>query len=81
MTQIRGACHRLCTECEIFKVTKADDDEKRAKMAEHLSSILDQEFKPEDINCDGCLVEGGRIFRICKDCSIRCKEMEKKGKP
>ena len=80
MTKTRGACHRLCNECEIFKVTQADDDDKRANMAAHLSNIMDQEFKPEDINCDGCLTKGGRIFRICKDCSIRCKELSKAGK-
>ena len=80
MSQIRGACHRLCNECEIFKVTQADDDEKRREMAEHLTELLDQEFTPEDINCDGCLVKDGRIFKICKDCSIRCKELNKAGK-
>jgi len=53
MAQIRGYCHRVCNECEIFKVTQADDDQKRATMAVDCSELLDQPFKPEDINCDG----------------------------
>ena len=76
MTKIRGACHRLCNECEIFKITQSNDDEKRRQMAAHLSNILDQGFTPEDIYCDGCLVKGGRLFRICMDCSIRRKELK-----
>ena len=71
MNQIRGACFRICKDCEIFKVTQADDDQKRAAMAKTFSEMFDQEFKPEDINCDGCSVKNGRLFRFAKECSIR----------
>jgi len=76
MAQIRGYCHRVCNECEIFKVTQADDDQKRATMAVDCSELLDQPFKPEDINCDGCSVENGRLFMLCSDCSVRNKEVQ-----
>ncbi len=51
MEQIIGYCIRNCNECEIFKVTQADDDQKRAVMADDFSEMFDQNFKPEDINC------------------------------
>lgn len=76
MAQIRGYCHRVCNECEIFIVTQADDDQKRTTMAVDFSELLDQPFKPEDINCDGCSVEGGRLFKLAKACSIRNKEVQ-----
>ncbi|MBU3951158.1 MAG: DUF3795 domain-containing protein, partial [Proteobacteria bacterium] len=28
-------------------------------------------FKPEDINCDGCTSEGGRLLGYCQSCEIR----------
>ncbi len=70
MSQIRGYCNRLCNDCEIFKVTQADDDQKRASMAVDLSKMFDHEFKPDDINCDGCSVESGRLFSFAKKCSV-----------
>jgi hypothetical protein len=37
-----GYCIRICNECEIFKVTQADDDQKRAVMADDFSEMFDQ---------------------------------------
>jgi hypothetical protein len=76
MKTIKGACFRICNACEIFKVTQADDDHKRAIMAEHFSKLFDQDFKPEDINCDGCTIEGGRLYRFAAECSIRRRELK-----
>jgi hypothetical protein len=76
MRQIRGYCRRLCNECEIFKVTQADDDQKKAAMAVEFSKLFDQDFKPEDIYCDGCSAKDGRLFRIAKKCSIRNREIQ-----
>ena len=59
MNQIRGFCNRICNECEIFKVTQADDDQKRAAMAVAVSNMFDQDFKPDNINCNGCTAPGG----------------------
>ena len=75
MKQIIGYCIRICNECEIFKVTQADDDQKRAVMADDFSEMFDQNFKPEDINCDGCDVQGGRLFKFAEKCSVRNNEI------
>ena len=76
MKPIRGVCLRSCNECEIFKVTRADDKDGRVRMAAHLSNLFDQAFSAEDIYCDGCMVAGGRIFRFCEQCSIRRRELK-----
>ncbi len=74
MNQIKGFCNRICNECEIFKVTQADDDQKRAAMAVAVCKMFDQDFKPDDINCNGCTVQGGHLYKFTKKCSIRKKE-------
>jgi len=77
MDQIRGYCNRICNECEIFKVTQADDNRKRFAMAANFSKLFDQAFNPEDINCDGCTVEAGYTFIFARECPIRIKEIGK----
>jgi len=79
MSQIRGFCRRICNKCEIFKVTQADDDQKRAAMAVAVSKMFDQDFKPDNINCDGCTVQGGLLYKFCKKCSIRNREIQSRG--
>jgi len=76
MKQIRGYCDRICNECEIFKVTQADDDQKRATFAANFSEVFDQKFEPEDINCDGCSVRGGRLYKHAEKCSVRNREIQ-----
>ena len=36
------------------------------------------EVNPEDINCDGCQSNGGRLFNYCKVSEIRNCEKEKR---
>ena len=79
MNQISGFCRRICNECEIFKVTQADDDQKRAAMAAAVNKMFDQDFKPENINCNGCTVQNGRLYSFCKECSIRNREIQSQG--
>ena len=76
MKLIRGYCDRICDECEIFKVTQADDDQRRTAMAAYFSEMFDQNFNPEDIHCDGCSIEGGRLFRFAEKCSLRNREIQ-----
>jgi hypothetical protein len=76
MTKVRGYCYRICNECEIFKVTKSNDDQKKSAMASNLSKLFDENFKPEDIACDGCTVKGGHLFKFARKCSIRNREVQ-----
>ncbi len=54
-------CGLICHECGAFLATKENDDQKRATVAQEWSKLFKVEIKPEDINCDGCQSDGGRL--------------------
>lgn len=71
MGEMVAFCGLHCHECGAFIATKEDDDNKRKEVAELWSKEFDADLKAEDINCDGCLSEGPRIFGHCAVCGIR----------
>jgi hypothetical protein len=71
MSEMISVCGLLCNECEAFIATSNNSDEKRAEVAELWSQQYNQIIKPEDINCDGCTLDGERLFSHCKVCKIR----------
>jgi len=71
MEKIVAYCGIPCSECPAFIATKSDDDEARAKVAKDWSKEFESNIKPEDINCDGCLTDGDRVFNHCNVCEIR----------
>lgn len=71
MEKMIAFCGITCTECPAFLATKKDDDNERRKVAEEWSKEFNAQFKPEDINCDGCLSENGPLFSYCRACEIR----------
>lgn len=77
MEEIIALCGLACHECGALLATKNNDDEKRAEVAQLWAKLFKVEIKLEDINCDGCLSEGGRLFSYCKVCEIRRCGMEK----
>lgn len=70
-------CGIDCYECPAFLATKADDDAKRAEVAEQWSKEFNADIKPEDINCNGCQSDTGLLFGHCQVCDIRKCAMEK----
>jgi hypothetical protein len=66
-----AVCGLGCYECGAFLATKENDDQKRIEVAQEWSRLFKAEIKPEDINCEGCLSGGERIFSYCKVCEIR----------
>jgi hypothetical protein len=64
-------CGLDCHECGAFLATKENDDQKRATVAQEWSKLFKVDIKPEDINCEGCQSDGGRVFNYCKVCEIR----------
>ncbi len=70
-------CGLDCGECPTFLATRADDDEKKKQVAQQWSKDYQAQFKPEDINCDGCLSKNGRLFSHCSVCEIRLCGREK----
>jgi hypothetical protein len=71
MDKMVGYCGIVCSDCPVFTATKNNDDAERRRVAELFSKQYGREFKPEDINCDGCLGNSPRIFSYCNVCEIR----------
>lgn len=71
MSKMIAFCGLYCTECPTYLATKNDDDDARKKTAEMYSEKFGFDMKPEDINCDGCLSEGGVLISYCQTCDIR----------
>jgi hypothetical protein len=80
MDRMIAFCGLTCTDCPAFIATGKDDDLERKKVAELWSKEFNCKIKPEDINCDGCLVESDRVFNYCKVCEIRKCGQEKEVK-
>jgi len=75
-----GCCGITCSECPAFQATQENDNNKMAEVAKLWSKEFHAEIKPEDINCDGCLSESGRLCSHCYVCEIRkcCMERQLK---
>jgi len=71
MEKMIAFCGINCAECPTFLATREDNDHKREKVAEQWSKDYQMQIKQEDINCDGCLSDKGRLFSHCKVCEIR----------
>jgi hypothetical protein len=63
-------CGLICTDCGTYIATKTNDMEKKKEMAEKWTKEYKHEFKPEDINCVGCITDGPHIG-YCGMCQIR----------
>ncbi len=82
MEKLFSYCGIICQGCPIFMATQEKDKEKKEKMRVEISrltkELCDMELKPEDVkDCDGCRVEGGRLFPESKKCKIRKCAREK----
>jgi hypothetical protein len=64
-------CGLVCTACLAYIATQADDDKQRKEVAEKWTKDFKHDFKPEDINCDGCLTVTGRAAGYVNVCPIR----------
>jgi hypothetical protein len=77
MVEMIAFCELTCTKCPAFLATQKDDDNERMKVSElwskgrSWSTEFNAEIKQEDINCDECLSENGRLWEYCKVCEIR----------
>jgi hypothetical protein len=71
MTEWTAYCGLACDQCPALLATKADDDERRARVARQWSRLFGADIAPQDINCDGCRSRNGRLFSHCHVCEIR----------
>jgi hypothetical protein len=64
-------CGLICTDCLAYIATQADDDKQRKEVAQKWTVKYKRDFKPEDINCVGCLTVTGKHVGNCSVCQIR----------
>lgn len=71
-------CGVMCSECPTFKATQTGDELLRKQVADMWSKGFGMTLKPEDIICDGCQTDNGRLFAHCGTCIIRkcCQEKD-----
>lgn len=77
MNEMIAFCGIDCHQCGALIATKANDDAKRREVADLWSKEFGSEFQLQDINCHGCISEGGVLFRHCYECEIRVCGTEK----
>ena len=71
MSDMIAFCGLNCTQCPTFIATQNDDDEARARTAAMYSENFGFNLKPEEINCDGCHSQTGKLIGYCRTCEIR----------
>ena len=77
MDKMIAYCGLVCNDCGAFIATQNDDDVKRKEIAALWTKEYKHDFKPEDINCEGCLSTGENVFIHCNHCEIRKCAQEK----
>jgi hypothetical protein len=70
MEKIVAYCGLACSDCIAFIATHENDDAKRKEVSAIWTKEYGRVFKPEEINCDGC-VKDGKHFGYCNICEIR----------
>ena len=77
MSDMIAYCGLNCTECNAFKATHTKDIEWKKQLAKKWTDDDKVEFRPEDIDCDGC--KSDRISGWCREiCKVRpCAENRK----
>ena len=64
-------CGLVCSNCPTFLATQNDDDAARKRTVDLYAEKFGLNLRPEDINCDGCKSEGGKLIGYCQSCEIR----------
>ena len=78
VTEIIGFCGLECHKCPAFLATQADDNKQRVEIAKNWSKEFNADIKPDNINCDGCKSDTGRLIGHCHVCEIRKCGVEKR---
>jgi hypothetical protein len=64
-------CGLICTDCDAYKATQAEDMESLERMAKEASDQFGMEMTVADAMCDGCHATSGRQIGYCHQCAIR----------
>jgi len=64
-------CGLICSECEAYRATQANDANGMAALAVEWSQRYGITFSPDDLWCNGCTTASGRRARATDECPIR----------
>jgi len=70
-------CGIVCTDCDAYIATQAEDMEALQEMAAKASGQLGIEMTAADGMCDGCKATTGRQIGYCHDCGVRSCAVQK----
>jgi hypothetical protein len=71
MSKMIAYCGLTCSNCPTFIATQNNDDVAREQTVALYAQKFGLVLQREEINCDGCLSEGGRKIGYCQVCEIR----------
>ena len=71
MEKMIAYCGLVCTNCGAYIATQKNDDKMRAEIAADWTAKYNHPFKPEDINCVGCIPAAGLHVGHCYMCELR----------
>ena len=71
MEKMIAYCGLTCTDCDAYIATQQNDDKMRREIAADWTQKYHHDFKPEDINCDGCLPDTVKTIGQLNVCPIR----------
>ncbi|MBW1721704.1 MAG: DUF3795 domain-containing protein [Deltaproteobacteria bacterium] len=71
MNRMIAYCGLACDECSIYLATREDNEKRRVEVAELWSNLYGRKILPEEIYCDGCRSQTGRLFSFCSQCPVR----------
>jgi hypothetical protein len=86
MREIIGCCGIVCSNCDIYKATKNDNNDLRDIIfkreiegghGDRFQKLFGREYALEDIHCNGCPIENKRSFWYIKNCQMRACALEK----
>jgi len=78
MKELIGHCGFMCHLCPAFLASQTENNEIKEQIASSWTEKFKIDFKPEDIECDGCTTTEGRFFGNWKRCKIRVCSTGKK---
>ena len=65
MSEMIAYCGLVCTSCLQYIATQNDDNNAREEIAKQIADKFGLHYKPEEINCDGCLSSEDRHIGFC----------------
>lgn len=68
--RIVGFCGIVCSKCRAYVATQKNDLELKKEVARSWSTEQEQ-LRPEDISCRGCLASPESLLKFCHTCAVR----------